>query len=345
MIWNNDNKPKIGIVGAGFVGGAIARGFSLYADIKIYDNDKKRTVNSLEETCQSDFVFLCLPTPMERIDGGKADLSIIDSVCNQIKQIGSDSLFIIKSTVPIGTTKRIHEQTGLNIIHNPEFLTARNANIDFITPSRTILGGQEELTKKASELFKYRFPGNNILLMSSDESEAVKYIANGFFAMKVLYFNEVFLGLKEYGLDWNRVMNGVLTDGRIGVSHYQVPGHDGKFGVGGVCVLPDAEIKTRKNNKTEKIETIESFAKTYLTYSDDKLEYLIESTDAFIRETQWKKITNITERLVDEELFEFHTSVGVFTCTGDHLMPVKRDSKQILIPAKEIKNTDELFCR
>lgn len=232
-------KPKLGVIGNGFVGGAIARGFALTADVRIFDKNPKKSIHTLTQVCQQDYVFLCLPTPMERVDGGKASLSIIRSVCKQIAQYALSPLVIIKSTVPIGTTDELRKEFGLQIIHNPEFLTARNADIDFLTPARTILGGDKDLTNKVAKIFADRFPGNNILEMTSRESEAVKYIANCFFTVKIMYFNEVFLGLKSLGLDWNRVMEGVLTDGRIGISHCNVPGHDGKYGYGGSCFSKD----------------------------------------------------------------------------------------------------------
>jgi len=234
------SKPKIGIVGAGFVGGAIARGFALQAEVKVFDKDPARAIHSFEEICQQDLIFLCLPTPMMHVEGGQADLAIINSVCQQIKDQKTSGIVVIKSTVPIGTTKLLSETYGLDIIHNPEFLTARNADIDFLTPARTILGGDPKLTHSVASVFRKRFPGTNVLEMTSNESEAVKYIANCFFAMKVIYFNEVFLGLKDtFGLDWDKVMGGVLTDGRIGVSHCDVPGHDGKYGFSGACFPKD----------------------------------------------------------------------------------------------------------
>lgn len=233
-------NPKIGIIGAGFVGGAIARGYALKADVKIYDKDPGRSVHTFDEVCKQDYVFLCLPTPMVRIDGGEADLSILHSVCQELLQAEFEGTAIIKSTVPVGTTKKLRKRYGIKIIHNPEFLTARNADIDFLTPARTILGGEKDLTDPVAEIYRYRFPGSNILQMESNESEAVKYVANCFFAVKVMYFNEVFLGLsKAHNLDWDTVMEGVLTDGRIGVSHYDVPGHDGKLGFGGSCFPKD----------------------------------------------------------------------------------------------------------
>jgi len=343
------DKPKIGIVGAGFVGGAIARGFSLTADVKIYDKDPKRSVHSFEDICNSEFIFLCLPTPMEHVEGGKADLSIVHSVCQQFKNSKTEGILIIKSTVPIGTTLMLQEKYGLSIIHNPEFLTARNADIDFITPARTILGGPPELTSRVAKLFADRFPGTNIFELTSNESEAVKYIANAFFAVKVIFFNEVFLGLKDaYGLDWGKVMRGVLTDGRIGISHYEVPGHDGKFGFGGSCVLPDACVKSWKHDAFEEPEekSIEDFVVAYEKQpNNDRWYWCIEGCDASAHKIEWKKVTKVSERVVNEELFEFHTDNGVFTCTGDHLMPIQRDGQQVLISAKKIKNTDKLFSK
>lgn len=228
----------IGIIGHGFVGGAIARGLSLWSNISIYDIDPKKSTHSFEEVCNSDFVFLCLPTPMKK--DGSTDLSIIDETCKQISNLNNkNSIYIVKSTVPIGTIDLLCHKYNIKIIHNPEFLTARNADIDFITPSRTILGGDPALTGTVRDFFAERFPGNNIIEMKAKESEAVKYIANTFFAIKVMFFNEAFLGLKEHNIDWDKVMSGVLTDGRIGVSHYQVPGHDGDYGYGGLCFPKD----------------------------------------------------------------------------------------------------------
>ena len=75
--------------------------------------------------------------------------------------------------------------------------------------------------------------------MTSDESEFVKYFANCFFATKVSYFNEMAVFARACGLDWDKVIKGVMSDGRIGISHYQVPGFDGSLGFGGTCFPKD----------------------------------------------------------------------------------------------------------
>ena len=86
--------------------------------------------------------------------------------------------------------------------------------------------------------------------MKSDESESVKYIANCFFATKVSFFNEIYTLIESLGLDWHSIINGVMSDRRIGQSHFQVPGHDGDKGFGGTCFPKDinALIKTFEKN-------------------------------------------------------------------------------------------------
>lgn len=234
-------KHTIGIIGNGVLGSAISHGFQLQCNVRIYDRDPLKATHTLEETCDADFVFLCLPSPMTIKEGGPTDLTIINNVCQKISSLGLlKPIYILKSTVPIGTTENMRNKYGLRIVHSPEFLTARNADIDFITTTRTILGGDSTLTQQVAPLFENRFPGHSIIYMESNESEAAKYILNAFFMVKVLFFNEMKLGLeKQYNLDWETVLKGVLTDGRIGISHYQVPGHDGKVGCGGFCFSKD----------------------------------------------------------------------------------------------------------
>lgn len=235
---------EIGIVGCGFVGKAVVKGFSQYADIKVYDVDEKKATHSLEETINSDFVFVCLPTPMVSAEGGKANLTILENAFKEINRIKNRrdlSVFIIKSTVPIGTTKRLSQlYPDLNIVHCPEFLTARSAIIDFICPSRNIVGADNELVAlSVKQLLEKRFPGTPCYVMSSEESETVKYMANCFFATKVMFFNEMRLFIDKKGLSWDKILAGVISDGRIGKSHYEVPGFDGDYGFGGTCFPKD----------------------------------------------------------------------------------------------------------
>jgi len=239
---------NIGIIGNGFVGSAIFHGFVHYVNgIKVYDKDKNRSSHSLEECLKQDIVFVCVPTPMSLKKNGACDLSIIESLFSEISSKGSDSIFVIKSTVPVGTTFSLQEKfPDLKILHSPEFLTARTSKLDFITPSRNIVGYPKgfysklhNVPSKLVTLYDKRFPGIKTFLMDSDSTEMIKYIANCFFATKVSYFNEVNLLCEKMEINFDDVMAGVLSDGRIGISHYQVPGHDGKLGFGGTCFPKD----------------------------------------------------------------------------------------------------------
>ena len=146
----------IGIVGNGFVGNAVYQNVRDKAPTKVYDVDKNRSFNTLEEVLDQQYIFICLPTPMKM--DGSCDLSILDKFFEDVDAMNLDILkeqtFIIKSTVPIGTTRKYAEKYELlSIAHNPEFLTARNAVNDFANAERTIIGGDSLLTGRVAKLY------------------------------------------------------------------------------------------------------------------------------------------------------------------------------------------------
>lgn len=238
----------LGVIGNGFVGSAVVHGFNHFVkSVKVFDKDQNKTSHSLQETLGQDIVFVCLPTPMSLSEDGKCDLSIVESFFSEVSILSPDCIFVIKSTVPVGTTSILQKKYNkLKILHSPEFLTARTSLLDFITPSRNIIGYPKEfysnmhsVPNKVVELFEKRFPGVKTFLMDSDSTEMIKYVANCFFATKISYFNEVKLLCDKLDLDYEEILEGVLSDGRIGISHHQVPGHDGKLGFGGTCFPKD----------------------------------------------------------------------------------------------------------
>ncbi len=248
---------KIGIAGGGFVGSAVARGFMEYAEVRVYDIMPERRTHGFKGVLECDFVFVCLPTPM--LPDGGADVSAIHRFfgdCDEFVPEAEKTIFVIKSTVPIGTTEDLHQRYNgeLNILHSPEFLTARCAKTDFQMPARNIIGspckpGDARRPRKAEnkleELYRRRFPGVPVLRMHSRESELVKYACNSFFATKIAYFNEIFQLAKALELDWDRVLEGMLSDGRIAHSHTKVPGPDGQLGFGGACLPKDINALMR----------------------------------------------------------------------------------------------------
>ncbi len=238
---------RIGVVGGGVVGQATARCWLEHCDeVVVWDRLKERCTHGDGDTgllraLSCDLVFVCLPeAELDRFFSGEA-----------VRGLPAVN-YAIRSTIPIGTTRRLMKQYGLqNLVHSPEFLTARCATTNAQLPARNIVGDAAPLERLQggyyySQLatylgthYKRRFPGIPCRVMSSDESEAVKLITNAFFAVKVAYFNEARSLCDALKLDWATVLAGVLSDGRIAHSHTKVPGPDGKCGFGGACLPKD----------------------------------------------------------------------------------------------------------
>ena len=228
----------VGIVGNGFVGNAVYQNVRDKLNCKVYDVDKNRSFNTLKEVLNQQIIFLCLPTPM-RMDGS-CDLSILDKFFRKLNPsdyTNGERIFVIKSTVPIGTTKKYAKD--FPVVHNPEFLTARNAVYDFANARRTVVGGSGSLVVRVANFFRDYFPPIPVIMMSSDESEAVKYFSNTFLAYKVAYFNKIYDMCDKLGIEYTHVMQGVTADDRIGKSHTKVPGIDNDRGFGGTCFPKD----------------------------------------------------------------------------------------------------------
>ena len=234
-------QATIGVIGNGFVGNAIAKGFQgKVSEVRVYDIDKDKTTHGYVETINSDYIFVCLPTPMVDAEGGECNLSIIEKFFEELPRI-IEGTVIIKSTVPVGTTESLSKKyPHLNIIHSPEFLTASNAEDDFIHADRHIFGGDYDLSYGVRKLFDTCFPHSPSVSMKSKESELVKYFSNCFLASKVMVFNEMkLLCEKIEDIDYETIVFGVGMDGRIGNSHTKVPGPDGDYGFGGTCFPKD----------------------------------------------------------------------------------------------------------
>ena len=243
-------NSNIGIVGNGFVGNAIYQHLKNYFNVMVYDIDPERSYNSLTEIYTNEIIFVCLPTPMKNADGSGCNLTIINeffiSVPKNVK-----SLFVIKSTIPIGTTKKLQlSRVDLNIVHNPEFLTANNAVEDFKNSERNIVGGDGKIL---IDLYNHIFPNAKNILVSSDESETIKYFANTYLATKVAFFNIMFDVSNKYNMCYTNLVEGVCSDPRIGFSHSKVPGPDGDRGFGGTCFPKDINslISTMDNDRLD----------------------------------------------------------------------------------------------
>ena len=234
-------KASIGIIGQGFVGNAIYQKFRNYFDVKTFDLDEsKRTADTLEEVVEaSDVVFVCVPTPMKRVDGS-CDISIVETVLSQINNVGKDVIVVIKSTIPPTTTEMFNNTfKSITIVFNPEFLTEANAVQDFENQSKIILGGPRNGTTPLKQIYRLVFPTTPIIKTGSTHAEMVKYLTNTFLATKVSFANEIYQVCDKLGLDYDKVVEYATYDERLGKSHWSVPGPDGDLGFGGHCFPKD----------------------------------------------------------------------------------------------------------
>ena len=243
---------KLGIIGNGFVGSSVAFGFSPQTgcdgvELKIYDKQAGKSTHTIAEVVNdSDYIFLSVPTPMKK--DGSVSLDIVYDVFEDIHNTldykkDNQPTILLRSTVTPGTTSKIQfKYPKMGIVFNPEFLTERSAKLDFINQSRFVLGGRWGDTIKVEHLYQWRF-GKHIPVVKTnfETAELIKYMNNCFFATKVSFMNEMKLVSDKIGADWEDCVDGFSLDGRIGHSHLNVPGPDGKFGFGGSCFPKDVQ--------------------------------------------------------------------------------------------------------
>jgi nucleotide sugar dehydrogenase len=249
---------KIGIVGRGFVGSAVEFGFSpnvgCDAEVRVYDKDPNKSLHSLKETInESDYVFVSVPTPSNQ--DGSINLDIIYDLFEEIDKVidyeaEQQPVIMIRSTVTPGTTRKIQQNySKMYIVFNPEFLTERSAKFDFINQSRFVIGGSWGSATRVEQLYKWRF-GESIPVIKTnfETAELIKYMCNCYFATKVSFLNEMYQIADKCGANWEEAIEGFVRDGRIGHSHLNVPGPDGKLGFGGSCFPKDLQAMINFGN-------------------------------------------------------------------------------------------------
>jgi UDPglucose 6-dehydrogenase len=240
----------IGIVGQGFVGLAVKIGFEPHYELETYDKydkDKSTCDNLFDLVMECDVIFVCVPTPMNK--DGSCHTDIVEEVITEINEIVLETesypyhikpIVVIKSTVPPGTTDRLHSKNrGLDVIFNPEFLTEINFIEDFKNQNRIILGGIRRGTSLLRQVYSKVFPHATIVKTGAKHAEMVKYFTNCFLATKVSFANEMKVLCDKIGIDYDKVVEYATYDERLGKSHWAVPGPDGDYGFGGHCLPKD----------------------------------------------------------------------------------------------------------
>lgn len=233
----------IGIIGKGIVGNAIYEFFKNNEIIKCYDKYKR--IGKLEDVLICDILFLCLPTPFESKEYNKKQ---IYDICEKLR--GYQGLVVIKSTVEPGTCRHLYNTYNLKIIHNPEFLSTRTANQDFINQNHIVIGSQIDVSLLVKLYNKYF--NCEISICSWEESECMKLFVNSFYATKIQFFNELYELCQQINCDYNIIRKLMLKNGWIHEMHTLVPGTDGKKSYGGLCFPKDTQalLQFMKRNNT-----------------------------------------------------------------------------------------------
>ncbi len=280
---------KISIIGTGYVGLVSGTCFAEFGlDVTCIDKDKEK-INDLKKGIipifepgleslvkknldekrinfetnitkgikDSQAIFIAVGTPTRRGDG-HADLSFVYKVAEEIaKSLNHYSVIVNKSTVPIGTGKKVYEiiksnnkNLSFDVASNPEFLREGSAINDFMRPDRVVIGCESEKAKKIlKELYRPLFLLETPILFTKRETaELIKYAANSFLATKITFINEIADLCEKVGANVSDVATGMGLDGRIGKKFL----HPGP-GYGGSCFPKDtiALVKTAQDYKAD----------------------------------------------------------------------------------------------
>jgi len=230
-------------------------------DEMIEKNVKKGRLHfstNLSETLNdAEAVFIAVGTPPD--EDGSADLKYVLSVASEVgKHMNKYMLVVTKSTVPVGTAKKVHNavQTELDkrnsklefdVASNPEFLKEGAAIDDFMRPDRIVVGIE---SAKAEEVMTHLYKpfvmnGHPVIFMDIPSAEMTKYAANSMLATKISFMNDIANLCEIMGADVNMVRKGIGSDTRIGTK-FIYPG----IGYGGSCFPKDVKalIKTADEN-------------------------------------------------------------------------------------------------
>lgn len=252
---------KIGIIGLGYVGGAVRHWFEAQKEHpSLFFYDKYKNVGSMDEVNNADLIFVAVPTPFK--NNKEYDGSI---VAESIAGIKDGKTIVIKSTVLPGTTEELQKKhPKKKVLFSPEFLRAKTAVEDFLHPDRQVIGFTEASRNEAELVLGLLPRAPHSRLMPATEAEMVKYFGNVFLSTKVIFANQMYDLCFKLGISYDSVKECAALDPRIGPSHLEVHS-DGYRGYGGGCFPKDAkaliQLARTKGLNPKLLEAVEEINK------------------------------------------------------------------------------------
>jgi UDPglucose 6-dehydrogenase len=231
--------PVLGIVGHGVIGKAVSS--NARCEVLICDRENpQHSIDFLAEN--SDIIVIAVGTP--RGPGGRCDVSSLNEVLSALKAYKKP--IVSHCTAPAAFYAEWFERLP-NLVHVPEFVTAARSVEEYGSQSRLIVGGDRKVAEKVFDFWCRNILSYNpskrpeLITCSIGDAAMVKYAANVLLASKVVLVNLITEVCDEYYTDWDTISSILAKDPRLGNSHWQVPGPDGKWGYGGACFPKDME--------------------------------------------------------------------------------------------------------
>ncbi|MEK9135209.1 MAG: hypothetical protein AAB451_02820 [Patescibacteria group bacterium] len=226
-----NKKSKIGIIGVGYLGGAVKYWFDR-ENFQSFFYDKYKGVGSLQNINEAEIIFICLPTPFIKEFDDSAILEILPKINGQ-------KIIVIRSTVLPGSTESYQKKYPQHkFLMNPEFLRAKTAIQDYLNPERQIVGFTEKSKDIAKDILAIlpKAPFEKIIKVT--EAELIKYFGNLFLTNKVIFANQMYDLCQKLEINYEMVKECAGADSRIGKSHLDVF-TDGYRGYAGACFPKD----------------------------------------------------------------------------------------------------------
>ena len=227
---------KIGVIGRGFVGGAITNGFENQGHEVLVHDTKLNT--KIENVLESRLLYICVPTPSS--EDGSCNTDIVESVLVELSELNYDGSVCIKSTIVPGTTQKFRQQfNNLNISFVPEFLREKTAVEDFLYNNNVLVIGSDDDETISLVKESHGVLPTHTVTMTPTEAELTKYFSNTYKAMRVTFANAFYNLCQTMGSDYDKVRDAFLFHG-VGDGHYlKVNKQYGGFG--GTCLPKDSK--------------------------------------------------------------------------------------------------------